>query len=187
MGAHTVGILALQGDFARHRDCLEKLGANVGLVKTAADLRGFDALVVPGGESTTMLTLLDAAFFGELQHFARSKPVFGICAGAILLAREVHGPQQLSLNAIDITVRRNAYGRQLQSSIQQGTLRGSPIEMVFIRAPRIESVGPGVEVIAQHAGDPVLVRQGRVMAATFHPELTDDTRVFEILLSAQRE
>jgi 5'-phosphate synthase pdxT subunit len=182
MGAHVVGVLALQGDFDRHRRCLERLGVTVALVRTRADLDTVDALVIPGGESTTMLTLLDERFFVRLQEFVHEKPAFGTCAGAILLAREALDPPQPSLSAIDISIRRNAYGRQLQSSIRRGVLGGSPMEMVFIRAPRIERVGPGVEVLAREGRDPVLVRQGRVMAATFHPELGADRRVLQVFL-----
>ena len=178
----NVGVLALQGDFDRHRQRLEELGAKVRLVRTPADLDEIDALVIPGGESTTMLTLLKREGFEKLRQFVCDKPTFGTCAGAILLANAVEDPPQPVLGALDIFVRRNAYGRHIDSSIRQGTLGESPIEMVFIRAPHIEHVGVDVEVLAREGGDPVLVRHGRVMAATFHPELSDDTRVHQMFL-----
>ncbi|HXE90585.1 MAG TPA: pyridoxal 5'-phosphate synthase glutaminase subunit PdxT [Terriglobales bacterium] len=179
------GVLAIQGDFDAHRKRLEELGAEVVLVKKAEHLDAVDALVIPGGESTTFLKFLErGGFFERLRAFARTKPVFGTCAGAILLAREVLNPPQASLGALDVRVRRNAYGRQLESSIRCGETRlaGGPLEMVFIRAPRIEAAGPGVEVLATESGDPVLVRQGKVMAATFHPELSADPRVHKAFL-----
>jgi 5'-phosphate synthase pdxT subunit len=182
MAGGTVGVLALQGGFDRHQRALEQLGAEVTLVRTAAGLDAIDALIIPGGESTTMLTLLAGCFFERLRRFVRERPILGTCAGAILLSREVHDPPQPALGALDITIRRNAYGRQANSAVRQGVFVGSPMEMVFIRAPRIERVGAGVEVLAHAGGDPVLVRHGRVMAATFHPELSDDTRVFRIFL-----
>jgi 5'-phosphate synthase pdxT subunit len=177
-----IGVLALQGDFDAHRRGLEELGAEVVLVKKPDQLDHIDGLIIPGGESGTFLKLLGEAGFEKLKKFVAAKPTFGTCAGAILLAREVDNPKQAGLGALDIGIRRNAYGRQLDSSIRQGKLNGSPIEMVFIRAPKIERVGPGVEVIATEGSDPVAVRQGRAMAATFHPELSDDTRVHRAFL-----
>jgi 5'-phosphate synthase pdxT subunit len=177
-----IGVLALQGDFDAHRRRLEELGADVVLVKKPEQLDEIDGLVIPGGESGTFLKLLGEAGFQKLAHFAHTKPTFGTCAGAILLAREVDNPKQAGLGALDIGIRRNAYGRQVDSSIREGKLNGSPIEMVFIRAPKIERVGPGVEVIATEGMDPVAVRQGKAMAATFHPELSDDTRVHRAFL-----
>jgi pyridoxal 5'-phosphate synthase pdxT subunit len=177
-----IGVLALQGDFDAHRRRLEELGAEVVLVKKPEQLDEIDGLVIPGGESGTFLKLLGEAGFEKLKQFALSKPTFGTCAGAILLASEVENPKQAGLGAIDIRVRRNAYGRQLDSSIREGQLHGSPIEMVFIRAPKIERVGPEVEVIATEGSDPVAVRQGKTMAATFHPELSEDTRVHRAFL-----
>jgi 5'-phosphate synthase pdxT subunit len=182
-----IGVLALQGDFDAHRRRLEELGAEVVLVKKPEQLDEIDGLVIPGGESGTFLKLLGAAGFEKLKQFTLSKPTFGTCAGAILLATEVENPKQAGLGALDIGIRRNAYGRQLDSSIREGRfLQGeseeSPIEMVFIRAPRIERVGPGVEVIATEGSDPVAVRQGKTMAATFHPELSEDTRVHRAFL-----
>jgi len=185
----TIGVLALQGDFDAHRRRLEELGATVVLVKKPEQLDQIDGLVIPGGESGTFLKLLGEEGFEKLKQFVRLKPTFGTCAGAILLASEVENPQQTGLGAIDIRIRRNAYGRQIDSSIRQGRLlesslsnEGSDMEMVFIRAPRIERVGEGVEVIAREGNDPVAVRQGRAMAATFHPELSEDPRVHHAFL-----
>jgi len=179
-----IGVLALQGDFDAHRRRLEELGAEVVLVKKPEQLDEIDGLVIPGGESGTFLKLLGDAGFEKLKQFVRLKPTFGTCAGAILLASEVENPKQQGLGAIDIRIRRNAYGRQIDSSIREGKflLADLPLEMVFIRAPKIEHVGPGVEVIATEGADPVAVQQGRVMAATFHPELSDDTRVHQAFL-----
>jgi pyridoxal 5'-phosphate synthase pdxT subunit len=177
-----IGVLALQGDFDAHRLRLEELGAEVVLVKKPEQLDGIDGLVIPGGESGTFLKLLGEAGFEKFKQFALSKPTFGTCAGAILLATEVENPTQVGLGALDIGIRRNAYGRQVDSSIREGKLGESPIEMVFIRAPKIGRVGPGVEVIATEGNDPVAVRQGRAMAATFHPELSADTRVHRAFL-----
>jgi len=186
-----IGVLALQGDFDAHRKRLEELGAEVVLIKRSEQLDEIDGLVIPGGESGTFLKLLGEAGFEKLKQFVHLKPTFGTCAGAILLANEVENPQQSGLGALDIRIRRNAYGRQIDSSIRQGQFQGklgnSPLEMVFIRAPKIERVGPGVEIIATESGDPVAVRQGRVMAATFHPELSDDTRVHQSFLDLVRD
>jgi pyridoxal 5'-phosphate synthase pdxT subunit len=174
-----IGVLALQGDFDAHRRRLEELGADVVLVRKPEQLDDIDGLVIPGGESSTFLKLLGEKGFQKLSNFVHTKPTFGTCAGAILLAAQVENPHQSGLNAIDMTIRRNAYGRQVDSSIVAAVtaLGSDPLEMVFIRAPRIESVGPDVEVLAAREGVPVLVRKGKVMAATFHPELSDDTRV----------
>jgi pyridoxal 5'-phosphate synthase pdxT subunit len=186
-----IGVLALQGDFDAHRRRLEELGAKVVLIKKSEQLDDIDGLIIPGGESGTFLKLLGEEGFQKLKQFVRLKPTFGTCAGAILLATEVENPKQAGLGAIDIRIRRNAYGRQIDSSIREGKLlqtalhdklADSPLEMVFIRAPKIERVGPGVDVIATEGGDPVAVRQGTAMAATFHPELSDDTRVHQAFL-----
>ncbi len=180
MGAPTVGVLAIQGDFDAHRRRLEELGATVVLVRRPEQLDAIDALVMPGGESSTMLKFLERdGFFEKLSEFVRTKPTFGTCAGAILLAKDVENPPQRSLAAMDMAVRRNAYGRQLDSSIEQlqTTLGAAPLESVFIRAPKISRTGKDVEVLALRDGSPVLVRQGKTMAATFHPELSEDTRV----------
>ena len=184
----NIGVLALQGDFDAHRKRLKELGAEVVLVKKPEQLDEIDGLVIPGGESGTFLKLLGEAGFEKLKQFVRVKPTFGTCAGAILLANEVENPKQSGLDALDIRIRRNAYGRQIDSSIREGRLGKAPLEMVFIRAPKIERVGPGVEVIATEGkdNDPVAVRQGRVMAATFHPELSDDTRVHQSFLNLVR-
>jgi 5'-phosphate synthase pdxT subunit len=177
-----IGVLALQGDFDAHRRRLQELGAEVELVRQAEQLDGIDGLVIPGGESSTFLKLLGQEGFERLKQFVRLKPTFGTCAGAILLASEVENPRQVGLGAIDIAIRRNAYGRQLESSIREGELGGAPIEMVFIRAPKIERMGKDVEVLATEGSDPVVVRQGKTMAATFHPELSDDPRVHQLFL-----
>ena len=196
----TIGVLALQGDFDAHRRRLEELGAKVVLVRKPEQLDQIDGLVIPGGESGTFLKLLGEAGFAKLRDFVLAKPTFGTCAGAILLATEVENPKQAGLGALNIRIRRNAYGRQIDSSIRQGkllaantsgdphdgALRESPIEMVFIRAPKIEHVGEGVEVIATEGSDPVAVRQGKTMAATFHPELSDDPRVHAYFLRLVR-
>lgn len=179
-----LGVLALQGDFDAHRKRLEELGATVVLVKKPAQLDEVDALVIPGGESTSFLKLLGEQGIEQLRAFVRSKPTFGTCAGAILLARQIENPAQTGLGGIDIIIRRNAYGRQADSFVDTAvtSLGSEPLEMVFIRAPRIEKVGAGVEVLARHGEDPVWVRQGSVMAATFHPELSPDTRVHQYFL-----
>ena len=181
-----IGVLALQGDFDAHRKRLEELGAEVVLVKKPEQLDEIDGLIIPGGESGTFLNLLGDAGFEKLKQFVRVKPTFGTCAGAILLANEVENPKQVGLGVLDIRIRRNAYGRQIDSSIRTGKLGDSPLEMVFIRAPKIERVGPDVEVVATEGSDPVAVRQGRVMASTFHPELSDDTRVHRAFLDLVR-
>jgi 5'-phosphate synthase pdxT subunit len=191
-----VGVLALQGDFDAHRRRLEELGCEVVLVKKPEQLDEIDGLVIPGGESGTFLKLLGEAGFAKLKEFVHAKPTFGTCAGAILLAAEVENPAQSGLGALNIRIRRNAYGRQIDSSIREGRLMvhqasgdphdaalcESPLEMVFIRAPKISSVGDGVEILATEGDDPVVVRQGRAMAATFHPELSEDTRVHQVFL-----
>jgi len=175
-----VGILAVQGDFAAHAAMLRSLGAATAEVRTVADLEGCDALVLPGGESTTQLQFLkEEGLFAAVKRFAAGKPVFGTCAGAILLATEVRHPAQDSLGLLDMTVLRNGYGRQLASDVflASSKLEPQPMEMVFIRAPVIERVGPGVEVLAEYDGKPVLVQKGKLLAATFHPELTADATV----------
>lgn len=184
-----IGVLAIQGDFDAHRRRLEQLGAQTLLIKKPGQLDAVDALVLPGGESTTFLKFLkQGGFLEKLRDFVRAKPAFGTCAGAILLAREVENPPQPSLGALDARVRRNAYGRQRESSIRFGKtkLGDEPLEMVFIRAPKLERLGPGVEVLATDGHDPVLVRQGRILAATFHPELSEDTRVHAAFLEMVR-
>ena len=183
-----IGVLALQGDFDAHHKRLEELGAEVVLVRKPEQLDEVEALVIPGGESSTFLKLLGEEGLEKLKQFVRAKPTFGTCAGAILLANQVENPHQPGLGALDITIRRNAYGRQIDSSIREGQMTpgGDPLEMVFIRAPRIERVGKDVEVLARESDDPVLVRQGKTMAATFHPELSEDKRVHAAFLELVR-
>jgi len=178
----TIGVLAIQGDFDAHKKRLEQLGADVVLVRKPEQLDQIDGLVIPGGESGAFLKILGEEGLSKLKEFVRVKPTFGTCAGAIMLAREVTNPDQPGLGALDIRIRRNAYGRQVDSSIRTGRLGESPLEMVFIRAPKIERMGSGVEVIATEGNDPVVVREGKTMAATFHPELSDDTRVHQKFL-----
>jgi 5'-phosphate synthase pdxT subunit len=177
-----IGVLAIQGDYEAHRARLEQLGAEVTLVRKPEQLDAIDGIVIPGGESSTFLNFLaEHGFLEKLRDFVSTKPTFGTCAGAILLAKHVENPPQQSLDVMDIRIRRNAYGRQIDSSIReaQTKLGQKPLEMVFIRAPKIVSTGKGVEVLATSDGDPVLVRQGKILAATFHPELSDDTRVHQ--------
>lgn len=190
--AKTVGILALQGDFAAHERALDRLGAPSTLVRSAADLERIDGLILPGGESTTMLNLLHREnLFQPLKDFAQRKPVFGTCAGLILMANSVTGPVQESLGVMDVAVERNAYGRQIDSRVVTITPsrdlgvngHGSSLEAVFIRAPIIRSTGPGVKVLATYQGDPVLVQQGSSLGASFHPELSDETRVHRLFLN----
>jgi 5'-phosphate synthase pdxT subunit len=178
----TIGVLAIQGDFDAHKKRLEELGAKVVLVRKPEQLDEIEGLVIPGGESGAFLKILGDQGVAKLKEFVRIKPTFGTCAGAIMLAKEVTNPDQPGLGALDIRVRRNAYGRQIDSSIRTGKLGESPLEMVFIRAPKIERVGPGVEVIATEGNDPVVVREGKAMAATFHPELSQDRRVHQAFL-----
>ena len=181
-----IGILAVQGDFAAHAAMLEQLGAKTTEVRTPSDLEGCEGLILPGGESTTQLKFLqEEGLADKIVKFAEhGGAIFGTCAGAILLAKDVKHPQQDSLNLMDMTVVRNAYGRQIASDVVMGptTLKKEPLEMVFIRGPVIERAGPGVEVLAEYAGKPALVQRKNIMAATFHPELTDDTTVHEYFL-----
>lgn len=173
-----IGILALQGDFEAHKCAVERAGGDPVEVRTKSDLNGIDGLIIPGGESTTMLKMLvEEDLFEPLRKWGRLKPVFGTCAGAILLAKEVLNPRQESLQLMDMTVERNAYGRQIDSRIAQLDLAGEPFEAVFIRAPVIRKAGDTSQVLMTYNGDPVLVEQGRHMAATFHPELADDAAI----------
>jgi 5'-phosphate synthase pdxT subunit len=186
----TIGVLALQGAFEAHAKALTTLGVTAKLIRTPAELKGLDGLIIPGGESTTFLKFLDrGGFLDALESFVKTTPTFGTCAGAILLAKNVENPPQKSLDALDITVERNAYGRQIDSSIitSPTELKGDPLEMVFIRAPRITHTGPRVETLATRDGFPVLVRQGHLLAATFHPELSSDTRVHQLFLDIIRQ
>jgi 5'-phosphate synthase pdxT subunit len=182
-----VGVLAIQGDYAAHAAALADAGAEPVEVRKPSGLEDLDGLILPGGESTTILKFLSKLhFFEVLKEFCSHHPVFGTCAGAILLAREVRNPAQRSLGVLDAVVERNAYGRQIDSAIltAKTSLPGGPLEMVFIRAPRIVETGAGVEVLALRDGFPVLVRQGGVMAATFHPELSSDRRVHRLFVEA---
>ncbi|MBI4611731.1 MAG: pyridoxal 5'-phosphate synthase glutaminase subunit PdxT [Candidatus Rokubacteria bacterium] len=178
-----IGVLALQGDFSLHRKALERIGVESVEVRKPAELEAVDGLIVPGGESTTLLKLMDAwDFVPALEKFhAAGRPIFGTCAGLIVLAREVLNPNQASLGLIDVTTERNAYGRQRESFETEGeaTLDGQrrPVKMVFIRAPRICRVGPTVTPLAFHQGECVMAQEGSVLVATFHPELTDDPTV----------
>lgn len=175
-----IGVLAIQGDYTAHAEALTEAGATPVEVRKREELADLGGLILPGGESTTILKFLERGhLFDELKHFCSIRPVFGTCAGAILLAREVRNPAQRSLGVLDVVVERNAYGRQIDSSIlfSESKLPGDKLEMVFIRAPRIVETGPGVEVLARRDGKPTMVRQGKLMAATFHPELTTDRRV----------
>ncbi len=185
-----IGILAIQGDYEAHGRMLERLGVEPVYVRTPADLDGVRGLIIPGGESTTHMKILsEEGLLDAIRNYsAGGGAFFGTCAGAILLAREVHNPDQPSLGLLDISVLRNGYGRQLASDIHLGAskLKDAPLEMVFIRAPIIETVGPRVKVLAEDAGHPVLVEQGRILAATFHPELTGDPTVHEHFLKMAR-
>jgi 5'-phosphate synthase pdxT subunit len=186
-----VGVLSLQGDFAAHGAALERAGAQPVYVRERAQLGQIDGLIIPGGESTTMLKLLRyEGLFDDLAEFGRRKPMFGTCAGAILMAREVSHPSQDSLGVMDIAVERNAYGRQIDSRVveidttenfQQRTSPGR-LEAVFIRAPVIRGINGSVKVLARYSGDPVLIEQGPHLVATFHPELTPDPRVHALFL-----
>ena len=181
-GHKPVGILAIQGDFAMHAKMLDRIGEPWQLVKHASDLEGVSGLILPGGESTTMLKVFAANGLGSAvkEFAAQGKPIFGTCAGAILLAQEVLNPPQDRLGLMDMTVERNAYGRQIDSSVQQGDcpeIADHPVEMVFIRAPIIRRVGEGVRVLGRCGDLPVLVEQGNLLAATFHPELTEDETI----------
>jgi len=185
-----IGVLAIQGDYAAHADALAESGAEPVEVRKPEQLTGLDGLILPGGESTTVLRLLEKLnFFASLAEFCAAKPVFGTCAGAILLARQVLNPPQRSLGVLDAVVERNAYGRQIDSTIltAETALPGGPLEMMFIRAPRLLETGPAVEVLARRNGDPVLVRQGGILAATFHPELSPDRRVHELFVQTVKE
>jgi pyridoxal 5'-phosphate synthase pdxT subunit len=185
----TIGVLALQGAYEAHAQRLTALGATPRLIRVPAELDSLDGLIMPGGESTTMLKFLDrGGFFETLQSYVRTTPTFGTCAGAILLASHVENPPQRSLAALDITIERNAYGRQLDSTIltAETALPGGALEMVFIRAPRIRLTGPTVETLATRDGFPALVRSGHLLAATFHPELSSDTRVHQYFLDLIR-
>jgi 5'-phosphate synthase pdxT subunit len=186
-----IGILAVQGDYEAHARMLERLGADYMLVRTPEEAAQVDAMILPGGESTTMLKFLkEEGLEAALRALdARGAAFFGTCAGAILLAREVRAPAQDSLGLADLVITRNAYGRQLASEVRSAPskLKAEPLEMVFIRAPWIEEIGLGVEVLAREGGRAVLVRDGRILVATFHPELTADTTVHKYFLKLAAE
>ena len=188
-------MLALQGDFEAHSERLVRLGAEPVEIRYSSQLREVDGLILPGGESSTNIILLEReGLWDELLDFSRKKPILGTCAGAILLARQVSNPSQRSLASVDISIERNAYGRQVDSSIRtiepepefaERTASG-PLEAVFIRAPIIRSVGPQVNLLLRDGDDPILVEQGLHLAATFHSELTSDTRLHELFLNKVR-
>jgi 5'-phosphate synthase pdxT subunit len=180
-----IGVLAIQGDYAAHAEALVESGAQPVEVRNPEELAALDGLILPGGESTTILKFLEKRhFFEALKGYCCTRPVFGTCAGAILLARDVRNPAQRSLGVLDAVVERNAYGRQIDSTIlnAETLIPGGPLEMVFIRAPRITEIGPSVEVLAQREGSATMVRQGKIMAATFHPELSHDRRVHRLFV-----
>jgi 5'-phosphate synthase pdxT subunit len=178
MAKKRVGVLALQGDFEAHREALHRAGAESVEVRTASDLDSVDALIIPGGESTTMLKLIEEeSLFSALKNFGVKKPIFGTCAGAILLASEVVNPAQSSLGLMNLTIERNGYGRQIDSRIAGIDLEGERAEAVFIRAPIIRRVGPKTKILATYQGAPVLVEEGKHLAATFHPELSGNQRI----------
>ena len=191
----TIGVLALQGDFEAHSRRLSELGADAVEVRYANQFDEVDGLILPGGESSTNLILMEEEGLWEpLSRFVREKPALGTCAGAILLASEVVNPPQPALAAIGMRIERNAYGRQVDSSIRTveperefaERTHGGSLEAVFIRAPIIRSVDPGVAVLLRDGADPILVEQGRHLAATFHAELTGDTRLHELFLAKVR-
>ena len=186
-----IGILAVQGDFAAHAAMLQQLGAETVEVRTPAQLAGCDGLILPGGESTTQLQFLqEEGLFDAIRNFSKDGgAILATCAGAILLATQVKNPAQASLGLLDMTILRNAYGRQLASDVFFGPskLKKEPMEMVFIRGPIIDSVGSGVDVLAEYAGKPALVQKNNLIAATFHPELSSDTTIHERFLSLARE
>jgi len=186
-----IGILAVQGDFAAHAAMLAGMGIETVEVRTPEDLAGCDGLILPGGESTTQLQFLqEEGLYEAIKQFAaEDKAILGTCAGAILLATEVKNPRQESLGLLDMTVLRNAYGRQVHSDVVSGpsTLKSELMEMVFIRGPIFERVGPGIEVLAEYAGRPALVQKARILAAAFHPELTNDTTVHQRFLELAGE
>ncbi|HYO80245.1 MAG TPA: pyridoxal 5'-phosphate synthase glutaminase subunit PdxT [Bryobacteraceae bacterium] len=182
-----IGVLALQGNFDAHARAVARAGAEAVEVRTAVELAGVDGLIIPGGESSTMLKLMnDNALTEPLRAYGQQKPIFGTCAGAILLAIEVTNPVQESLGLMDMTVQRNAYGRQLDSRIvtipSESADIHPEIEAVFIRAPIIRRTGPRVQVLASYEGDPVLVSEGRHLVATFHPELTTSSSIHELFV-----
>lgn len=186
-----IGILAVQGDFAAHAAMLAGMGIDTVEVRTPADLDGCDGLILPGGESTTQLQFLqEEGLYETIKRFATDgHAVLGTCAGAILLATDVQNPKQDSLGLLDMTVLRNGYGRQIASDVffAKSTLKNDPLEMVFIRGPIIDRIGPGIEILAKHGGKPAIVCKGKILATAFHPELTSDTTVHEYFLKLAAE
>ena len=186
-----VGILAVQGDFEAHAATLARMGIDYVFVRTSRDMEGVDAVILPGGESTTQWKFLVEEGLDESlrEHASKGGAMFGTCAGAILMARGVHNPAQESLGLADIDVIRNGYGRQLASEVRHGgtAISAEPLEMVFIRAPIIERVGPSVQVLAKSGGQPVLIRDGNMLISTFHPELTSDNCVHEYFVRMAEE
>jgi 5'-phosphate synthase pdxT subunit len=188
----TVGVLALQGDFEAHAAALARLGVPARPVRTADEIRRSTGLVLPGGESTTMWKLMEGTGIAEaiVAVARRGDPVFATCAGVIVAARQIEGPARAGLGILDATAIRNAYGRQLDSAVvtltdlDREAFGDEPLEAVFIRAPKLAELGPGVEVLARRDGDPVLVRQGNVIAATFHPELGTDPRIHRLAFAS---
>jgi pyridoxal 5'-phosphate synthase pdxT subunit len=193
-GHPRIGVLAIQGDYDAHAAALEEAGAEPVFVRNSEQLTDLDGLIIPGGESTTFLKFLERdGFLESLREFTSSRPTFGTCAGCILLASKVLHPPQPSLGVLDVTVERNAYGRQIDSSIEEADTKlgdkfdTGPIEMVYIRAPRIQQVGKDVTVLAERDGFPVLIRQGHLLAATFHPELSTDRRIHRYFVDMVHE
>lgn len=181
----NIGVCAVQGAFAEHCAALEKLGAQSVQVRSAADLNGIDGLILPGGESTAQAGLMKSlGIFGAAKQLIDGGlPVYGTCAGMILLAKEIESDTARHFGTMDITVKRNGYGRQLASSVEYGLFHGERIPMTFIRAPKICRAGPGVTILAEHQGSPAAARQGSMLATTFHPELTEETAVHAYFLS----
>lgn len=184
----TIGVLALQGDFEAHRKAIQRAGAVAAEVRSERDLARVDGLIIPGGESTTMLKLLRLEnLFEPLQEFGQKKPIFGTCAGAILLASEVLHPRQESLGLLDLTVERNGYGRQVDSRIAHLEIDGKPAEAVFIRAPVIRKIGPETKVLATYLGTPVLAEQRCHLVCTFHPELSEQNEIHRYFVDNVRK
>ena len=190
-GRPRIGVLGLQGDFEKHLNALERAGADSCIVRTPTDIVRIDALIIPGGESTTVGILMERTGVGEaiLKRVAGGMPLYGTCTGLILMAKEIENCVQYRLGLMDITVRRNAYGRQVDSfeaDIEVAELGTCPVRAVFIRAPKVTRANGKVQVLGEHEGVPVLVRQGNLLASSFHPELTEDTRIHEYFVEMAR-